>query len=743
MRLNLSIRIWVFLIVVSIIIAGQAIYSARNIESFQQAYLSTLQDKFAKLGGYFKDEVEYVLNLKIPLEKLIKIEDTLQEILEASPELEFIEITDMHGFVLFFADHRSIGRVEPGTRKSNTLDDRMTDRLHSLGLDTKATDTVLPVFYKRQHEQVGYINMRISPDLIVERSREILLDMVTVILTSLLITFEFLSFFVIYSISDPLRSVEKAIKGAVFNGTTVAPEAARNMGELEYICIRFNAFMRKFVVAFGPFIDLQHNVKQNAGRLLDMADRLKADIHSRLLIGQEHLHIGVVKLLKKFEGTTLKFIESLNTFRGKIGSEAFDPLPRDRRSHARAATHHRLPYVFIRPLIFLFVMSDGFCASFLPMFADTLYVPFWGISREVILGMPISMFMLFMALSMPFSGSLSDRVGWYPLLVSGILLNSMGLLLTAISITFWQLIVFRSITAIGFGMVYMSSQRFVIDRTTTYNRNMGMASFLAAFFSGDICGTVIGGMLADRIGYRNVFVVSCIISMLALLVCILILRGGKPVNATTQKNGKGTFPLRNLFAALKDIEFFSIVFLQAIPAKLILIGFLFYFVPLYLRSIGTLQSDIGRIIMCYGVSLIFLGPFFSRFFDKKGFREIYIATGGMISGAAMLLFYFQSGFYPLLLIIVMLGIAHTFSVSSQASVISETRIVKKLGSGTGMGIFRFWERVGNVIGPLIMGTLITRVGYEQAVVILGWGSLITTMLYIMVIGFRRRNKRVL
>ena len=294
-------------------------------------------------------------------------------------------------------------------------------------------------------------------------------------------------------------------------------------------------------------------------------------------------------------------------------------------------------------------------------------------------------------------------------------------------------------------MVYMSSQRFVIDSTTVYNRNMGMASFLAAFFSGDICGTVIGGMLADRIGYRNVFFVSGVISLVALSVCIFVLRRGSKTMKTPDDEiaRAGAFPVRRLFTVMKDGDFFSIVFLQAIPAKLILIGFLFYFVPLYLRNIGTLQSNIGRIIMCYGLSLIFLGPLFSRFFDKKGLRRIYIAIGGMLSGIAMLLFHFYSGFYALLAIIVVLGLAHTFSVSSQASVISETRIVKKLGAGTGMGIFRFWERAGNVMGPLLMGMLITRLGYEKAVVVLGWVSIVSTLLYFMAMGlqWKRRQKR--
>ncbi|RQD72903.1 MFS transporter, partial [Desulfonatronospira sp. MSAO_Bac3] len=118
-------------------------------------------------------------------------------------------------------------------------------------------------------------------------------------------------------------------------------------------------------------------------------------------------------------------------------------------------------------------------------------------------------------------------------------------------------------------------------------------------------------------------------------------------------------------------------------------------------------------------------------------RKYFILLGGLITAGAMLSFALFSGFIPILVMVIMLGIAHSFSVSSQASVISETDIVKKLGPGAGMGIYRFWERAGNVAGPLVMGFLIARVGYESSVVLFGILTLVSSILYL---GFLiRRN----
>ena len=118
---NLSTRLKVFIIAVSVIVAGQVFYSIQNVRSFQNSYVETLKLKCNNLGGFLKKDVEYVLNLNIPLTKLIKMENTLKEIMGAIPELQFIEIADLDGYVLYYADHKSIGRIKPGTKKSAIL----------------------------------------------------------------------------------------------------------------------------------------------------------------------------------------------------------------------------------------------------------------------------------------------------------------------------------------------------------------------------------------------------------------------------------------------------------------------------------------------------------------------------------------------------------------------------------------------------------------------------------------------
>ncbi len=741
MKVDMSLRIKVFLVAALFIVLGQAVYSRSNVETFQRSYVDSLRDKSAKVGTILKSEVEYILSLKIPLTKLVKMENMLKEVLETIPELEFIEITDNQDNVLYFADHQNIGRFEPGARQSLTGQAEGLTRISGLGLSPELTDASLPLSCCGDPSPVGSIKMRLSADLIVSRSREILFDMITAILTSLLFTFEFLTFFAAYSISNPIMGVLHDMRRAVTTSSLLPQQNFLFLRELSQVSLRFNQLWEstlQTVARLTPVKEEAQALPENSSAVLEK----QAQTVRRLLAGcpagaQSSVSASLNSLLEQFLSGIIALQQRLNGYFSQRASlEVLSTAPQGLalEEEERSVPESAIPYAYIRPVIFLFLIADGFSVSFLPLYINTLYQPLLGLSREVVISLPISFYMLFFALSMPLCGSWADATGWWKPLIVGTVLNAVGMLLTAVATDILQLTVFRCLTAVGFGMVFMSCQQFVMDNTLTGSRTAGMSSFLAAFFGGDLCGTVIGGMLADRIGYRAVFLVGGFIVLISLACAVVLFR--KLLPAPREKTSI-PFPLKNLFRVLGDLEFFSVVFLQGIPAKIALIGFLYYFVPLYLKGLGTLQSNIGRVLMCYGVTLVFLNPVFSKLLKKTAWQKHFIALGGLLTGLSMISFHFFSGFEPILLLVITLGIAHTFSVPSQAAYIAETKIVKELGTGTGMGLYRFWERVGNISGPLFLGFLMAWVGYEQAVAALGILTVACTVLYLLIMAVYR------
>ena len=171
-------------------------------------------------------------------------------------------------------------------------------------------------------------------------------------------------------------------------------------------------------------------------------------------------------------------------------------------------------------------------------------------------------------------------------------------------------------------------------------------------------------------------------------------------------------------SVLSNARFMVLTLFAAIPAKIALTGFLYYTGPLYMSSLGTDQSSIGRVMMAYGIAMIALSPIIRRLADRLKHRAILVTVGGLMSSMALMLLYFENSITAVLASITLLGVAHAIGVSPQITLMTEIskEHAAEIGIGTTIGIFRLVERLGNVAGPIISGILITVYGYPGAFV---------------------------
>jgi MFS family permease len=709
------------------LVIGQGIYAVYNVSSFQRNYLASIQAQSQRLGTLLRQDIEYVLKLGIPIEKLIKIETSLAEVLEATPEIEFIEITDLQDRVIYFADHQTMEQVEGLSRLSRTRQS-LGESDGLLALSREDTDIRIPINNPRTQASVGFIQMRISAGLVQGTSREIVWDIVTVILVSLLISFEVLGFFVGYSFSEPLRRLSRAVALAVPGRHPVVLGKNFPLPKVGHIVEQLNASLDQLAQARAGF-------SRRAEHLRESRDSAEREVEQRIwrlsgLAGQSG-HAALGQGLEKLQGQWRNWLAQVRRLRdgGITGA-----ISKTSAVGGGELTPHR----FIRPFVFLYFVAYNLPVSFFPLFVRTLHEPLWGLPQEVLISLPISVFMLFFAVSMLLAGVWLDRAGWYRPLLFGASIFSLGFAMTAFADSYIELIGYRAITGIGLGIGFMGFQQFVIENTDIQERSIGLASFIGAFFAGEITGTVVGGMLADRLGYANVFLLASAVAFASLLG-LLFFFGQRIRTSKKPARSNPKVPLSTFLSALRDREFLAVVLFQAIPAKIALVGFLMYFVPLYLSDIGTSQSDIGRIAMTYALMLIFLGPLVSRWFNEPRYRRYMVLTGGLITGIAMLSFHWLEDSLAILMLVMALGIAHAFSLSSQASLIVETSLVKRLGTGVGMGVYRLWERTGNVIGPFVVATLVATGGYHQAVVWLGAGTVLLSILYLIALPSHARK----
>ena len=364
---------------------------------------------------------------------------------------------------------------------------------------------------------------------------------------------------------------------------------------------------------------------------------------------------------------------------------------------------------------FLLIFSESLSLSFFPIFVSQFVDPNSSVSQSIVIGLPITVFMLVWAVTMPYAGACCDRIGFRKAFGLGALITTLGLILTAFAESMLQLLLWRSLTAIGYGLVYVTTQAYITAHFPPTERTRGQALFLSTFFAGSLCGAAIGGILVDRLGFEKTFLLSGGLSAVASFYVLRFMSKTAVQSKTSKGLGFGDFGL-----LIKQRQFAVITFLSAVPAKVALAGFLYYSIPLYLKELGHDQSSTGRIMMAYGLVIIMLSPLVAQFADRAQHRWRFVMLGGYAAALAVAMPLFFEGATGAALAVVGLGIGHAIGVSSQMTLINDRcgDVVKEVGQAAAVGIFRMIERIGMLLGPILLGVMIALSSFINAFVIM-------------------------
>ena len=384
----------------------------------------------------------------------------------------------------------------------------------------------------------------------------------------------------------------------------------------------------------------------------------------------------------------------------------------------------------IRWPFFLLIFSESLSLAFFPNFVAQFYDPSYGLPRHVVIGIPITVFMLVWAIAMPFAGTWCDRVGYRKAFSVGAATTTAGLILTAYSTSIVDLLLWRSITAVGYGIVYVTTQAYITTYIPPAERTRGQAMFLASFFAGSLSGAAIGGILVDRLGYQMTFLFSAGLSAITAAYVSRFL--GNEIGQAVAKKG---LALADFKVLLQHKQFAAITFFSAIPAKVALAGFLYYSVPLYLKGLGYNQSVTGRVMMAYGLAIILVSPIVAQLADRVKNRSRFLMLGGLIAAIAMAIPLFVEDMTGAALAVIGLGVGHAIGVSPQMALIIDRcgETVREVGQAKTVGIFRLIERIGTITGPILLGVMIALSNFTGAFVILAVFTFATTTIFTLLL----------
>lgn len=395
--------------------------------------------------------------------------------------------------------------------------------------------------------------------------------------------------------------------------------------------------------------------------------------------------------------------------------------------------------IAVRAPLFVFMFAEELSRPFLPLLIERRAAGADWIDPALVIGLPMMVFLAIVALSQPVLGPLTERAGHRRSLLAGALLGAAGHAATAVAPDLLWLTAARAVTAVGFALVFVAAQGFVLGVATGGQRARGMAVFIGAILVAGLCGPPIGGILADRIGMEATFLLAAMLAAVSAGLAALALAPGG-------RGGGDAAPalrLRDVTAALAQPRLAALLVLCAFPAKAALVALCFFLTPLQLAALGQDQATTGRMLMIYPLAMVLLVPVFAGLADRPNRQAALVGLGGLVAGGgAMVMLVAPEGLAAHGAMLLLFGLGQAMSIAAQSALVGvlgrDVRRSPAGGEGVSetavYGVFRLVERLGSAAGPLVAGVLLAAYGFGPAAAMIGAGVIAGALVFLGVMA---------
>jgi predicted MFS family arabinose efflux permease len=677
----------VVMLVVIAALAANAYFSHR---AFESALAPEMAKKVASGGASARQLVLKAMEHQIAFRELYGVEQTFDELKRSIPDIAYVAVTDAKGDILYQRFTAPAG-AEAHFREPKVLSLLSTPEITppAARIDDQYMVS-MPIVAALQ--PVGMLHIGVSVDFVDRIVLDMLFDVLVVLVVALFFTLELLNFMAGSRLEAALKSL----------GDTVERGAAG-----DFTPLRARAPAAAFATVLQLLEDIRARVNASYAALASDIDHgRRVPAHERPP-GLAAAHDGLQALGRRF----------------RFG--AGDPAVRSDDGQLAK----------IRAPLFVFMLAEELTRPFLPGYIKSLVVPIPGapwLAPEVVIGMPIALFMLIVALGQPFLGAWAQRVGHRHAMLVGAATAAVGFVASAFAHSVIDLLLWRSLCALGYGLVFVAAQGHVLEHATTSNRARSFALFVGAIMVATVCGPSIGGILADNIGERWTLGVAALLAVGSMGAIRLLPRQSSDTAAAQAASRAPT--LREIAGLLFNARFMTVTGLAAIPAKVLLTGVCFYLVPLYVLSLGSTQSVVGRILMIYGVVMVVASPLAAALATSRHRMEWLVGAGLLLSGLGTLLVTASDHVGWVFVAVLLVGVGQSLSIAAQSALVREhcDSEVAAMGEPAVYGVYRLLERLGNALGPMLAAGLLLAFGYRVGFVATGAAVALCGLVFLIV-----------
>jgi len=335
-------------------------------------------------------------------------------------------------------------------------------------------------------------------------------------------------------------------------------------------------------------------------------------------------------------------------------------------------------------------------AAFLPLFSKALSYPMGNLPIDIVIGLPLVVETLCGAVVAVAYGHIHHRLGIKFDIIVACLVTAAGMVLTGMADSYAWLTAGRVVVGMGIGLLMIAFRTyFLIDGNSAY-RESGVVALTAGVVAGINTGAVAGGMLAARLGMRNVFMMQAVLLVLAAVFVLLMLRNRRRLPSVEGPQALSTWK----FVFSRDIwVFFCFSFLPVTACGM----FLGFFFPLFAEAQGCTEEEISGAFMLFGLCGVYLGPSLTRMTTDAFGAGRAVFVGAIIMTAGLLFFAYAQTLTAAYITVLLFGLTDSFIFNQGLNYLTSLKQMARFGEDKTMGVYNVFESGGEAVGPIVFG----------------------------------------
>ena len=301
--------------------------------------------------------------------------------------------------------------------------------------------------------------------------------------------------------------------------------------------------------------------------------------------------------------------------------------------------------------------------------------------------------------TVPLWGWLGDRYGRKAMLIRALIGFAATTFLMGFAQSAQQLFILRIIQGAVSGFI---AATLAIVATTTPRQHMGyaMGVLQTSLTTGAVVGPFIGGLLADQMGYRNIFFVTALFAGLATLLVVFLVQEDR--FSPEESKSPGFFSnFRFVFASPTLMTIF-VGGMIAQAALLAIQPVLSLFVENLWEGTQNLSTVAGGVFAITGVASLLAAPLWGRKCDQSGYKKTLSLTL-LWSGITCLPQAIVTQVYQLFILRFVHGLFTGGILPALNTLV--TLNAPEARRGGVMGIARSGLLIGHILGPVLGGYL--------------------------------------